>query len=393
MPLPIPSSHHPLRILMLSKALVVGAYQRKLEEIAARPDIDLTAIVPPAWKDAWGVTPLERAHLEGYRLLVEPIRFNGSFHLHYYPGLARRLAEVKPHVVHADEEPYNFAAYHALRLARRMGARTLFFSWQNIARSYPPPFSWIERWVLRHVDHAIVGNQEAVEVWRAKGYTGPLTVIPQFGVDPDIFSPSPAPRPSEVFRIGYAGRLVEEKGVDVLIRALGRVPGKTHLSLAAAGPLRDDLLRLAGVHNIGGSVQIVGPFPSTQMPDFYRGLDVLVLPSRTRLNWKEQFGRALIEAMACGVPVIGARSGAIPEVIGDAGLLVPEDDVEALAVALTSLLEHPRLRQQLAEAGRRRVIDHFTHRHIAAQTVEVYRALAAQPRFNTRHPHAPTDHD
>jgi glycosyltransferase involved in cell wall biosynthesis len=360
---------------MASKALVVGAYQRKLEEIATHPGIELHAIVPPSWKDDWGVTHLERAHLNGYRMIVEPLRFNGSFHLHYYPGLGRRMAEVKPHIVHIDEEPYNLATFHALWLARRGQAKTLFFSWQNIGRRYPPPFSWIERWVLRHIDYGLVGNREAVAVWQGKGFTGPLALIPQFGVDPDIFSPAEPARPSGIFHIGFAGRLVEEKGLDLLVRAAAQVPAKTNLRLAGSGPLRDDLTRLAGVLNIGGSVEIVGPFPSTQMPDFYRSLDVLVMPSLTRPNWKEQFGRALIEAMACGVPVIGSRSGAIPEVIGDAGLLFPEGDVAALRAALTSLAEHPRLRQQLSQAGRRRVLERYTHRQIAAQTVAVYREM------------------
>lgn len=376
--MPAQPADSPIRVLMISKALVVGAYQRKAEEIASYPDIDLTVIVPPAWRDDWGVTPLQQAHLEGYRLIVDPIRFNGSFHLHHYPALGRRIAALRPHVVHVDEEPYNLATFLAVRQARRAGARTVFFSWQNLARRYPLPFSWMERWVLNHVDYGLVGNQEAVEVWRAKGYRGPLALIPQFGVDPDIFSPAESRQPGPVFRIGFAGRLVKEKGIDVLIRALARVPGRTHLSIAGAGPLRDDLLRLAGVHNIGGSVEIVGPFPSTQMPDFYRSLDALVLPSRTQPNWKEQFGRALIEAMACGVPVIGSSSGAIPEVIGDAGLIVPEGDAEALSTALASLAEHPRLRQQLAEAGRTRVVERFTHAEIARKTVAVYRELAGR---------------
>jgi glycosyltransferase involved in cell wall biosynthesis len=157
--------------------------------------------------------------------------------------LGRRIAEVKPHIVHIDEEPYNLATFHALRLARRAGAKTLFFSWQNIARRYPLPFSWMERWVLQHVDYGLVGNREAIDVWRGKGYTGPLALIPQFGVDPDIFFPAAPAQPSGIFRIGFAGRLVEEKGLDLLIRATAQVPAKTNLRLAGAGPLRDDLIR------------------------------------------------------------------------------------------------------------------------------------------------------
>jgi glycosyltransferase involved in cell wall biosynthesis len=364
---------------MISKALVVGAYQRKLEEIAAQPGIDLTVIVPPAW----GGTSLEKTYTQGYRLLVEPIRFADNFHLHTYPTLPARIREVRPHILHIDEEPYNLATFQAVRQARRAGAKTLFFTWQNIERHYPPPFSWMEQYVLRHADYALMGNQEAVGVWRRKGYGGPLAVIPQFGVDPELFAPASPPAPlhrvergeKKRFVIGYAGRLVAEKGLDVLIKAAAKLPGHWLLRLAGAGPERAALNEMAGVWNIGGSVEFLPPIASTEMPAFYHSLDALVLPSRTLPHWKEQFGRVLIEAMACGVPVIGSRSGAIPEVIGEAGLLFTEGDEHALQTCLLSLMEHPRLRQQLIEQGRARVIEQFTQKHIAEMTVERYRNL------------------
>jgi glycosyltransferase involved in cell wall biosynthesis len=354
---------------------VVGSYQRKLEEIAAHPDIELSVVVPPAWKETRGMLELERAHTEGYRLLVEPVRFNGNFHLHYYPGLARRFGEVCPQVVHIDEEPYNLSTYQALRLARRAGAKSVFFSWQNIFRAYPPPFSWMERRVLAQADAGIVGNRGAVEVWREKGYGGPLAVIPQFGVDTDIFAPGETGDSATHFRIGYAGRLVPEKGLDLLIKAVARLEGAWHLSILGDGPQRDELRTLAGLLNIGGSVMFEEPIPSTDMPGYYHRLDVLVLPSVTRANWKEQFGRVLVEAMACGVPVIGSDSGAIPEVIGEAGLVFPEGDVATLAGALSAVMWDVGVQRRLGEAGRRRVLERFTQKRVAQETVEVYRQV------------------
>lgn len=370
-------SRKPMRVLMISKACVVGTYQRKLEEIAAHPGVALSVVVPPYWDDPRGRLLLEQAHTEGYQLLVEPMRLNGNFHLHYYPHLRRRFDEVQPDIVHIDEEPYNLATAHAFRLAGRNGAKTLFFSWQNIARRYPPPFNWLENRVLRRADYGIVGNEEAVQVWRRKGYAGPLTVIPQFGVDPAIFTPAPLRAPRDHFVIGYAGRLVEEKGLDTLIQAAVRLPRKWVLKLLGDGPERENLRRLAGVHNIGGGVQIEAPVASQEMPGWYHTIDVLVLPSRTRPNWKEQFGRVLVEAMASGVPVIGSDSGAIPEVIGPAGLIFPEGDADALASALLRLIDAPEVYAGLAGAGRQRVLNHFTQAKIAARTVEVYRALLA----------------
>src|SRR4051794_38884344 len=156
-----------MRVLMISKALVVGIYQRKLECIA-RLGVDLLALTPPSWRDERGDTPLERTYTDGYRLETLPVRLNGNFHLHFYGGLDAAIRKFQPQIVHIDEEPYNLAAWQALREARRGGAKTLFFSWQNIARNYPPPFSWGERWLLDHVDYAIVGTESAGEVWRSK---------------------------------------------------------------------------------------------------------------------------------------------------------------------------------------------------------------------------------
>jgi glycosyltransferase involved in cell wall biosynthesis len=364
-----------MRILMVSKACVVGIYQRKLEEMARLPDVELSLIVPPGWRDSSGELRLERAYVEGYRMWVDPIRFNGNFHLYYFPTLARRLRDVRPDIVHIDEEPYNLATWHALWLARRAGARTLFFSWQNIRRDYPLPFSIGERWALNAVDYAIVGTDSAAEVWRAKGYRGPLAVIPQFGVDPTMFQPAQKRAAGRGFVIGYAGRLVPEKGVDLLIRALAQLPGMWRLEVIGQGPEREPLERLARSLNLWERVSFTDQVPSTRMAAFYRELDVLVVPSRTKPNWKEQFGRVIVEAMACGVPVVGSNSGAIPGVIGDGGLIFPEDDAAALLDCLRTLMQDETLRCRLAEKGRARVLENYTHAQIAARTVAVYRAM------------------
>ncbi len=117
--------------------------------------------------------------------------------------------------------------------------------------------------------------------------------------------------------------------------------------------------------------------PSAEMPALYRQIDAFVLPSLTRPNWKEQFGRVLVEAMACGVPVIGSDSGAIPDVIGDAGLIFPEGDAGALAAHLRTVQTDPTLRAHLREKGRARTLAHFTHKQVAAATVEVYQEMVS----------------
>jgi len=336
-----------MRVLMISKACVVGPYQRKLEEMARLPEVELTVIVPHSWKDVQGELELERAHVNGYRLLADPIRFNGNYHLHYYPQLKRRLAEIRPDLVHIDEEPYNLATWHAWRLTRQMGAKSLFFSWQNLVRRYPVPFRLMEHQVLKGVDYAIAGSQGAAEVWREKGYTGRLAIIPQFGVDPELYTPNRQQDSDRGFLIGYAGRLVPEKGVDLLIRAVAGLPGSWQLAIAGDGPEKDALVNLSKRSSVQDQVFFDGQIPFGQVPAFL------------------------------GVAVVGSDSGEIPYVIGDAGLTFPEDDVEALLAQLLELMQDLENRIELGKKGRQRVLDHFTQEQIAAQTVQVYREILA----------------
>ena len=364
---------------MVSKALVVGAYQRKLEELARLPSVRLTAVVPPFWREGSGPVPLERAHTQGYTLVQSPAALNGRFHLHYYPELPRLLAEHRPDLLHMDEEPYNFATWHALREAERAGVRAIFFSWQNLPRAYPMPFRFFERANYRRAAYAIAGNQDAADVLRAKGYRGPLAVIPQFGIDPELFCPGSEPARDGILRIGYSGRLVPEKGIDVLLRACALLPaGRWRLELVGDGAARPQFEAQAQALGISDRVAFAGRVPSTRTPEAYRGFDVLVLPSVSRPNWVEQFGRVLVEAMACGTPVIGSDSGEIPRVIGDAGLVFPEGDAGALAAALTLLMDDPARRRALAARGRERALQHFTQSCIAAETYRVYAAVLGQ---------------
>lgn len=369
-----------MKILMLSKAMVVGTYQRKAEELAAIPGVELTVAVPPVWQEPGvGPLPLERRHTQGYRLAVLPIWLNGHFHLHFYPGIGRLVELIKPDIFHIDEESFNFATFQAMQYGVQHRARCCFFNWANIDRRYPPPFSTFERYNLRHATAAIAGNHEAAAIIRRHGYAGPIHVLPQFGVDPELFRPADAPLPERPFRIGYLGRMVRSKGVLDLIAALSELPADAHLTLIGDGELAPQIEAQIAERGLHGRVTRLPRVPSGQVADELRRLHVLVLPSRTTPRWKEQFGRVLIEAMACGVPPIGSDSGEIPHVIGDAGLIFPEGDVAALAAQVRRLMEQPALRAELAQRGRQRVLEHYTQRALARRYYAVYEEMLAAP--------------
>ncbi|HVB72397.1 MAG TPA: glycosyltransferase [Ktedonobacteraceae bacterium] len=368
-----------MRVLMISKALVAGTSQRKLEELAKCPGVELTLVTPPYWQsDDGSKQVLERLYTTGYSMIVTPIAFNGNFHLHYYPKLGKIMRKIHPDIVHIDEEPYNFATYQATRLARNVKARSLFFTWQNLYRNYPPPFRQVELYNYHHVQAALAGNREAADILKRKDYRGPIHIIPQFGFDTDIYKrsePRPPRIPGSPFTSGFLGRLVENKGLPTMIEALTTLPDYCRVVFIGNGPMKNVLDEQAARLGVSERVTFKSGVPTYEVPRVLQELDVLVLPSLTRPNWKEQFGRVLAEAMACETPVIGSDSGEIPFVISAAGLVFPEGNAGELSQRVRQLLDDPELYANLAARGRQRVLENYTQEQIARQTYEVYRDM------------------
>ena len=380
-----------MKVLYVSKALVVAAYRDKLRALSAYADV--TALVPARWRgkppepDDAAVGAANGAPSAGAaspRLLTRPVLLDVHNQLHFYRGAREVLDAVRPDVVHIDEEPYSIAALQFAELCRRRGIPSLFFAAQNLVKRLPPPFGALRRRVFRIVAGGIGGTPAAGRALRAVGYAGPLAVIPQFGVDPARFAPDPAAR-AEVrrrlgigdveFVVGFGGQLVPWKGVDILIRAMAELPD-ARLLLIGDGPERARLEALAAQVGVAGRLHITGWVPSTEMPRWLPALDVLALPSLSSKRIAEQFGRILVETMACGVPVVGSTAGEIPETVGEGGVIVPEGDAAALAAALREIAAaSPDARAELGRRARAWVCGRFTQEHVARQTVEFYHTL------------------
>ena len=304
-------------------------------------------------------------------------------HRMVYRTIDFALPASRPHIIHAEEEPDSLAALQ-LAVARRLfapQAKLVLHTWQNVNRRKRLPVRCVLGRTLAAADAIVCASDDAVTVLRQMHYTRPAPVILQMGFDPTLFHPRERPRPvsTSAFGILFVGRLAPEKGIDTLIDAVSRLSFPLSLTIAGDGGQRRTLEAQAAAWGLGHRVQFIGSLRPAELADRLHAADVLVLPSRGTPVWKEQFGRILAEAMACRLPVIGSASGAIPEVVGDAGLLFPTDDADALAARLTTLHASPALREQLAERGHERAFRLYTPAALAARTVEFYRTMADGP--------------
>jgi glycosyltransferase involved in cell wall biosynthesis len=365
------------KVLTIAHNAVAASNRARVDALRAL-GLDVTLLTPTWWYE------------EGQRLRVPSdaewytgrtlATGNGTRHV-YLSSLFRLMRRVQPDVIDLFEEPFSLVALQTLFARDLLAPRAalVFYSAVNVQRVWRQPYRSIERLLLRRADGAHAPNRDVPRILRAKGMaTQPIATIP-LGVESERFADAPplamdrTPRP----RIGFIGRLEPVKGLDGLLDAYARVRSSGVLLIAGDGPERGRLKLRADGHR----VRLVAPLQYADLPSFVKSLDVLVLPSITILPLhREQFGRVLVEAMAAGVPVVGSSSGAIPEVIGDAGMVVPERDADALATALQTLVDSPSLRAELGERGRRRVAERFTWRVVADQTSDLFESALAHRR-------------
>lgn len=349
-----------MKVLLTSHAYVVKENQKKAE-LLAKLGVELTVLTPRRWVHEFGEFSAY-TDVSGFRLTsLDTVSTGDNNNFCYRGGLPSEEFDI----LHIEQEPW---AVSARQLMLKIPAkRNIVFTWENILRRHHP-IKDTEKWVLSHTSAIIAGNFGAREVITEKGYRGPVFVLPQFGVDTELFHPSPTERSHE-FTVGYAGRLIEEKGVFELVRACAELDIK--LLLAGAGAAESKLNKLARKLRFK-KLTFLGAVERTRMPGFYNSLDAFVLASKTTKNWKEQFGMALAEAMSCEVAVIGSDSGAIPELIADAGLVVPEGNLPALTAGLLAYREEVSLRDDYARKARQRILSHFSAELIARRTLEIY---------------------
>lgn len=291
----------------------------------------------------------------------------------YDPRILWRALGSDFDVIDLHEEPFALATAEVLllRWLRRVRTPYVLYSAQNLAKRYPVPFRWFERAALRGAAAAYVCNREAGEILVRKGLRGPARLIP-LGVDTERIAPAGRAAPVAPAVVGYVGRLERYKGVDVLLRAAAARPA-WRIEVSGDGPAGGELIALAVELGIDDRVSFLGFTAADALAERYRRLDVLAMPSLPWPGWREQFGRVAVEAMAAGVPVVASRTGALPDVVGDAGVLVDPGDAASLTAGIDAALDVARW-TGLRAAGIERARE-FGWQRVAAHHEALYREV------------------
>jgi glycosyltransferase involved in cell wall biosynthesis len=372
------------KIAVLSYASVNESHRAPYDALAHRPGWAVHIVAPRELELSAGLTkrcdprPLEAR----YVLHPVPLWFGGAGRFVWFRHLREILEQVRPDIVFIEHDPGSVPVLQAALFAPR--AKRYAFTVENIERDRfrDAQRALFARQGVNALRDLVVGglsvagslatsglaciSEEGRTIF-SKRFAKPIVVMP-LGTDTSRFCPADARGVrSELgleggFVFGYFGRLVPEKGVHLLVEALALLPPRFRLlldmfrnfepgSYAASTLARADAL---GVRDRIVTIDV----PHPAVPAYMRVCDAVVLPSLTTDRWKEQFGRVLPEAMACGVCVVGSDSGNIPHMIGDAGVVVPEGSAVKIADALLELDREPDRRARLAAAGRQRV-DHL----------------------------------
>lgn len=371
------------RLLTIGHSYVVAANRRLAHEIAVQAGgaWEVTAVAPARYRADFGRMAVQPIAGEASRLEPLDVRLDRIPHLMWYANLGRVL-DGHWDVVHCWEEPYTLAGAQVARRTPR-GARLVIASFQNVAKQYPWPLSAFERSTMSRADGWIAFGTTVCDTLAARrGYVGkPSRVIPP-GVDVSRFRRDDDARRRTLDRLGWGpadrvagflGRFLPEKGIPLLLEALGHASTPWRALFVGGGPMHGALEHFAAQHP--GRVHIQTGVAHDDVPLWLNAMTLLCAPSQTTPAWREQFGRMLIEAMACGVPIVASDSGEIPSVLGDAGVVIGEKDVPGWTRAIDVLLGDEPALAEYAARGVERAHTRFAWPVVARAHLAFFEAL------------------
>lgn len=363
-----------MRAIVVSRVYADPATRGKLKALAGL-GASIAAAVPDRWSPVGLGAEQQTSYGDDAGVRTVPIPVRGSTAPGGDPAwsrtpLRRLLTDFRPELIQIEEEPWSRAASTTAALARRLHIPYFVLTRESLPASHGAMGRLRRSSVLRHARGLIAVNDLAGKLVARQQPSLALQVIPQVGVPVPLQGSRPA---RAGLTIGFFGRLLPEKGLDLVFRAGVKLIGRWTIVVVGTGPAQEELEGLAERLGIAGRVTWFGALPRNRVDEIWPLLDCVVLPSRTAPHWVESVPRAAVEAMANGVPVIASSAGALPETLGQAGLIVPEENVDAIAEALQRLHDEPAERERLAAEGRRRVMNGYTDAAIAEKTLRFWR--------------------
>ena len=312
-------------------------------------------------------------------------------------GLVRELEGFD--LIHTADPSYYYS-YEAVKAKDRYHSKLVVTQWENI------PFLFedstlakrIKYTVLKRADHFIAMSKRARETLLLEGAPPDKITVAPVGVDLERFRPRGKSQKllnslglgDKDLLISFCGRLSYSKGVEFLLYAFRKLasdskikalPGKVKLAFFGEGEKKARLLELAGRLNLERNTIFCGFYPYQRIEEVYNNTDILVLPSVSIKWWQEQLGMVLMEGMASGCAVVSTRSGSIPEVVGDAGLLCNPGDFSDLYLKMRKLCLDEDLRKELGEKGRQRVRERYNSTTNAEKINLVYQSVLSSSKM------------
>ena len=374
-----------LRVLVISHSYIMKPYRRKFSLIAENNSVNVRVICHNLWFESFQEIAFEPDPETCCEEFAYPIRFSGyGSRFFYRDNITSHFREFQPNIIHLEEEAWSLNALQTIRLKNKYCPQSRFIFRTSLSVDIKQRFGFLPRWIEKKVfndtDMAFPLSKNGVNILRRRGYTKEVTVFPN-GVDLRMCNKIKVEELrlelglDQTFVIGYVGRLLGMKGLDTLLEAIAQLNMNCKILLVGRGEYKPQLEKLADQLVISEKIVWIDGVPPEDVPKYINCMDTLVLPSRTTPDWVEFFGRVLVEAMACQVPVIGSDSGEIPNVIGNAGLTFPEGKAELLANQIQMIAQDSVLRSSLIQLGLERVKE-FSWETIAQRTLEVYQNLA-----------------
>jgi glycosyltransferase involved in cell wall biosynthesis len=360
-------------LLVISHPAVLPVNQLVYEELANR-GYQVDMVVPARWRHEYSPVRFDSVPLPALADRFYRKRVLGAGHPQRHVYFSDPFAELRrrrPSVLFCEQEPFSVSAAQWGLAASILDIPFGVQMAENLDRTLPVFARIVRQLVMQRASFVAARSPTAAQLAVAWGARGTVHLVPHHVPG----WPEPQRDPHDGFTIGYAGRLVEEKGLDTLVAAIRRLGGGVELLVAGDGPLRAWLQSA----DLGDArLRLVLGIDHAEMASVYAQMDVLVLASRTTRVWAEQFGRVLVEAMSCGTPVVGSSSGEIPWIVSatGGGDIFPEGDDAALAMRLSFLRSDPDRRQRLAKLGRERAAALFSVEAVAGRMEDVLREIA-----------------